>query len=298
MHSIESFSALSRGKLKKIDMATTQNYRYVANQQAGESTAAIAVEMLHDRARILELGAGPGAVTQLLKRSLGCHVTAVELDASSIEELRRHCDHVISANLNEENWSESLSHEARFDAVLAADVLEHLQNPARVLSAMAALISPQGCIVLSLPHVGHSVIHACLLNEDFEYRDWGLLDRTHIRFFGLKNMQQLVETAGLKIVDARFVVRRPEDTEYASTWARLPEVVRAALQINPYGNVYQCVIKAVPKDADGEPLHLMALEVDAKPVGMMILVRRMMKKILPEKVYMWIRGATIRFLHR
>ena len=45
-----------------------------------------------------------------------------------------------------------------------------------------------------------------MLQEDFEYRNWGLLDRTHIRFFGIKNIQALFENAGLKIVHAEFVV--------------------------------------------------------------------------------------------
>lgn len=44
---------------------------------------------------------------------------------------------------------------------------------------------------LSLPHVGHAAIAGCLIDEDFEYRQWGLLDRTHVRFFGIKNVQNL-----------------------------------------------------------------------------------------------------------
>jgi hypothetical protein len=93
--------------------------------------------------------------------------------------------------------------------------------------------------------VGHHGVVACLLDEDFEYREWGLLDRTHIRFFGIKNMQALFDGAGLHIVDAEVVVRRPERCEFAGHWTRLPLATQHAIeQANPLGCAYQIVIKA------------------------------------------------------
>ena len=118
--------------------------------------------------------------------------------------------------------------------------------------------------VISLPHVAHSAVHACLLDEDFEYGDSGLLDRTHIRFFGIKNIQKLFEDAGLKIVHAEFVVRDPKHTEFAGRWGRISPAMRSVLAENRFGMVYQVVVKAVPTEADGEPISLMDLPVLAR----------------------------------
>ena len=111
-------------------------------------------------------------------------------------------------------------------------------------------------MVVSLPHIAHSAVVACLLAEDFEYQPWGLLDKTHIRFWGMKNIQKLFDEAGFKVIEVDFVIRSPEQTEFAARWRKLPEEVRQALAWNRYGNVYQVVVKAVPEAATGTGLRL------------------------------------------
>ncbi|HEX6829869.1 MAG TPA: hypothetical protein VF104_12930, partial [Burkholderiales bacterium] len=123
------------------------------------------------------------------------------------------------------------------------------------------LLGEQGCVVVSLPHIAHSAALACMADEDFQYRDWGLLDRTHIRFFGIRNIQALVEQAGFKILDAAFVVKAPEETEFADQWVRSPAALREALAANPFGMVYQVVFKAVPDTAPGDAIKLTSVPV-------------------------------------
>lgn len=229
-------------------------YEYrVDTDSAGERV----VRIIGENKRVLELGSGPGTITKLLAKASNCRVTALEIDAEAVKKLAPYCESVYQADLNASNWPDAIKNEGKFDAVIATDVLEHLYEPLTVLKAMKGLLDESGCIVVSLPHAGHSVINACLLDEDFEYRDIGLLDRTHIRFFGIKNIQRLFEDAGLKIVHAEFVVREPEHTEFAKRWANTSQEVRNVLAKNPFGSVYQVVVKAVPENADGEAIVLM-----------------------------------------
>jgi hypothetical protein len=95
-----------------------------------------------------------------------------------------------------------------------------------------------------------------MMNGNFEYRDWGLLDRTHIRFFGLKNIEDLFANAGLKIVDARYVTKPPEETEFAAHWSALAPAVQVALRSSPYANLYQVVLKAIPAERSGSGITL------------------------------------------
>src|SRR5690606_19675977 len=114
------------------------------------------------------------------------------------------------------------------------------------LNMMASLVSDEGYLVISLPHVGHAAITACLLTGDFAYQDWGLLDRTHIRFFCLQNMDALFTENGLKIIEAAFVQTHPEQTEFADKWRNLTESQKKVLLSPLHSNVYQVVVKAVP----------------------------------------------------
>src|SRR5215472_9942349 len=122
--------------------------------------------------------------------------------------------------------------------------------------SMKSLLRKGGEIILSLPHVGHSTVVGCIMNENFDYRDWGLLDRTHIRFFGIKNVNQLYQDASLSIVDAHFIVCRPAQTEFAQTWIKLPKSIRKVIETNPFGHVYQIVSKAQPREWAARTLDL------------------------------------------
>ena len=236
------------------------NYEYDVDLN-GDTAPARVVRMVGQGKRVLEVGPGPGSITKMLQGAGNCRVTGLEVDREAIKKLAPFCERVYEANLNDPNWPGLLADEAPFDVLVAADVLEHVYEPWTVLEAMAKLAGDDGEVVISLPHVGHHAVMACLLNEDFAYRDWGLLDRTHIRFFGLKNMQKLFDDAGLKILDAQFVITSPEESEFADKWLALDDDVRAALSTHQYGQVYQVVIKAVSKVQAGEAVDLMQISV-------------------------------------
>lgn len=222
------------------------------------------IRMVKPGSKVLEIGAGPGSITRHLIGTLGCDTVALEVDPSAIEVLRTYVPRVYASDLNDPNWTEEIKSEnGLFDYVIAADVLEHVYNPWQVLEGMTSLLAEGGAIILSVPHVGHASVAACLVDEDFEYWPWGLLDRTHIRFFGVKNVQSLINGAGLAIEDAQFVVRTPEMTEFAARWKRMPADIQAALQRNRYSHVLQ-VVTCSRKSTDGSTgIDLMTLTPEA-----------------------------------
>jgi 2-polyprenyl-3-methyl-5-hydroxy-6-metoxy-1,4-benzoquinol methylase len=196
---------------------------------------------------VLEIGAGPGSIARPLVERNRNRVTAIEIDAASIGILEEFCESVIRADLNANTWP-SLLLGRQFDAVVIADVLEHLYDPWTTLRLASELLVESGSVVVSLPHASHAAILGCLMNNDFEYRDCGLLDRTHIRFFSIRNIQALFDGAGLKIVDFAYVLQHPEETEFAQTWRALPARTRATLEANEFAHVYQVVVRAIPAD--------------------------------------------------
>lgn len=261
------------------------DYR-LGTDSAGERV----VRIIGKNKRVLELGPGPGTITKLLSKESNCRVTALEVDAEAVKKLAPYCERVYQADLNDPNWPDAIKNEEKFDAVTATDVLEHLYEPLTVLKAMKGFLNESGCIIVSVPHVGHSVIHACLLDEDFAYSDIGLLDRTHIRFFGIRNIQRLFEDAGLKIVHAEFVVREPEHTEFAKRWVNTPQEVRDVLAKNPFGSVYQVVVKAIPENADGEAITLMDMLVPPQNPPFMERIKALLRVYVSAKMYAKLQG--------
>jgi 2-polyprenyl-3-methyl-5-hydroxy-6-metoxy-1,4-benzoquinol methylase len=234
-------------------------YEYEVDLSSDTAPARV-LRMVRPGSRVLEIGAGPGSITRHLSGTLGCSTVALEVDPSAIDILRNHGIKVHPLDLNDQGWSAFIrAEEGLFDHVIAADVLEHVYNPWSVLDGMTSLLAPGGTVILSLPHVGHAAVAACLLDEDFDYRPWGLLDRTHIRFFGVKNVQSLINGAGLAIERAEFVVRTPAMTEFVARWNRMPETVQSALQKNRYSHVLQVVTSSRRADTADTGLDLMCL---------------------------------------
>jgi 2-polyprenyl-3-methyl-5-hydroxy-6-metoxy-1,4-benzoquinol methylase len=192
------------------------------------------LSMVPDRAygRVLDVGCATGATSAELKQRLpGCHVTGIELDQGMAELARERLDRVLvgdaSALLTELRDSE----DDRFDLVLCGDVLEHLVDPWAALGCIRKLC-PTGTVIVSLPNVAHvSTVVALLFGSYWPYRDRGIHDRTHLRFFGRNNLAPLFAAADFKEV-RRFthhrVIERPHRLNQwlAPIVSRLPLIRR------------------------------------------------------------------------
>lgn len=149
--------------------------------------------------RVLEVGCALGATGGYLKAQHGCTVVGVEIDERMAEVARTHLDDVLVGDLNRTPLEELVG-DQRFDLIFLGDVLEHLIDPWSALTQARALLGPEGRIVASLPNINHVTTLASLVFlQRWPYRDRGLHDRTHLRFFTRKNLVELYESAGLEI---------------------------------------------------------------------------------------------------
>jgi SAM-dependent methyltransferase len=149
--------------------------------------------------RLLELGAGNGATLRAAKAlGLASYTAGIDLvEASPPGPGEPEIDLFLSGNV--EGGGIDLP-TGPFDAVLCADVLEHLVDPWRVVARLAATLRPGGIFLSSIPNVrNHRALRAFVLGGDFRYADAGLLDRSHLRFFCRRNVRELFEGAGLEV---------------------------------------------------------------------------------------------------
>jgi 2-polyprenyl-3-methyl-5-hydroxy-6-metoxy-1,4-benzoquinol methylase len=83
---------------------------------------------------------------------------------------------------------------------VVADVLEHLRDPWGALTDLVAVLRPGGWVVASVPNVRVFTVLLPLVRKGrFEYKEAGVLDRTHLRFFTRSSAIALVEGSGLAV---------------------------------------------------------------------------------------------------
>ena len=149
---------------------------------------------------ILDVGCGRGRLGQLLKTlNPERKVHGVELDTDVASAARTVLDSVVSGDFQTMSLPFA---EGTFDCVVFADVLEHLIDPASALRRIRSLLAPDGVIVCSIPNIRHYTVFLQLGLRGWEYRDFGLFDRTHLRFFSLRSMRELLAEGGFQAVRA------------------------------------------------------------------------------------------------
>lgn len=148
-----------------------------------------------DARRILDVGCGTGSLAAGLKARQGAEVAGIELMPEAAAQARERLDHLVQADLDAlEDLPFSAGH---FDVAIFGDVLEHLRDPGRLLRTVRRHLRADGRIVCSVPNVKHwSVLVPLLVEDRFEYADQGLLDRTHVHFFTLRELEALLGEAG------------------------------------------------------------------------------------------------------
>jgi len=199
---------------------------------------------------VLDVGCSTGEVGMRLKRRGDNKTTVVgiEQDPAMAEVASTRLDQVVIGDVEKIDFYAELAQSA-FDTIICADILEHLRDPWKCLSSLHPLLAEDGTIIASLPNVRHYVT---LLNLIFAgnwpYRDRGIHDRTHLRFFALRNIHALFENANFRItmIKRKYrLVERPHRLNRLAHYLALP-VIREFL-------TYQYLVVAKKRNEDLHP---------------------------------------------
>lgn len=198
-------------------------------------------------ATVLDLGCGPGVLGRLTaKLQKSCTFDAVEGDPEAVAMARGSYRDIVAADLQNADLT-ALFPGRKYDFVVLADVIEHLEAPGRLLRRLPALLGPRGRLLISLPHIGYAALVAELLAGQFSYRPHGLIDRTHLRFFTRASAARLLALNGFTVAATDDIVRPPVMSEFgAANLDALDPAVRSALLTRPDALLYQMLIEAEP----------------------------------------------------
>ena len=151
----------------------------------------------NDVESIIEIGCGTGSFGARLKGLRDIHYTGIDFDPESVRIASTRIDEALCLNVEKEE----LPFQRRFDCIICNDVLEHMYDPWSVLKKLALTLTPRGYIVVSIPNIRYfPVFKEYFLQSQWVYRENGVMDWTHIRFFTEKSVRHLVESSGFEIL--------------------------------------------------------------------------------------------------
>jgi methionine biosynthesis protein MetW len=162
---------------------------------------ALLLDQVPPGARILDVGCAEGYLARALAER-GCAVVGMEFDPRAAAIARDACEAVVTGDA--EDPATRAQVDGPFDRVLFGDVLEHLRDPAAVLRWARGLLAPGGRAVVSLPNIAHWTARRQLVRGRFPQEDFGLFDRTHLRFFTRRTARELIGDAGLVVEHEAF----------------------------------------------------------------------------------------------
>lgn len=195
-----------------------------------------------DARRFVELGCGAGGFAALLRESHpDSYIIGVEIHPESAIEARKRLDRVIEQPV--EIALESIP-VGSIDCVVCNDVLEHLVDPWAVLKQIRRILLPHGSVVSSIPNVRHfPVFKNYFLRGEWQYEKWGVLDRTHLRFFTKSSVERMFSEAGFRTSRIEGIFYQPLPWKAAV----LNQLLRGKLTDMQYER-FACVAQPSPSE--------------------------------------------------
>lgn len=156
--------------------------------------------------RVLDVGCGAGLLCEPLAR-LGGMVTGIDAAAENIAAARAHAALSGLAIDYRAGGIEALAGES-FDLVTSLEVIEHVAAPAPFVAGLAAALTPGGLLILSTPNrTALSRLALITIGEGTGRIPRGTHDWE--KFLTPDELTELIEAAGLKVIDTRGLSLSP-----------------------------------------------------------------------------------------
>lgn len=223
---------------------------------------------VQEGAHILDVGCSSGNLGKFLKKSKKASVVGVDIDMDDIKLAKKVLDEAHKIDLE----SDDLGFLGVFDVIIMADVIEHLVDPVNVLKKLRKLLNKDGIFIFSVPNMANVTIRMEILKGSFEYKDFGLLDKTHIHFYDHKEIERVLHCAGYSVVKTNCTIRTiPDDilrNELADIGIEYSDKLKKHF-LKPDSSTFQFIGCAIPgvKESTFDietttPLDVITVEID------------------------------------
>lgn len=181
-------------------------------------------------ATILDIGCARGYLGAKLRERDNV-VVGLDISASVVAQARDVLDEAYVADIEQALPTEVASRQ--FDAVVMAEVIEHVFDPVDVLQRVASVVKPGGVLILTTPNFLKWTHRLKFLFGAFRYSDQGALDFGHIRHFTYAYLKEVIRETG-------FVLERENHIYF-------PGTLSSVLRIWPSLFASQFIVKLIKK---------------------------------------------------
>lgn len=161
--------------------------------------------------KVLEVGCGAGNTLIKIKEVRKAkEIYGIEMNKEIVQEHIRDINKVIVGDVEK---VDPQFPDEYFDFIIFGDVLEHLIEPEKILKSYTKYLKNDGRIIASIPNIKNYIIMFNLIVRDkFEYKDSGILDRTHLRFFTKREIINMFKRSDMHIINIRSNFSFPMNT--------------------------------------------------------------------------------------
>lgn len=153
--------------------------------------------------RILDVGCADGSFSRQLKENREAEVWGIELNEKMAMRARDCLDNVLVGDIGEVLTKLPINY---FDCIIFNDVLEHLVDPYNVLRKIKSNLADDGSVVSSIPNIRYYyALREVLIEKQWRYRDYGIFDRTHVRFFTQASIVDMFDSSGFDILQIQGI---------------------------------------------------------------------------------------------
>jgi 2-polyprenyl-6-hydroxyphenyl methylase/3-demethylubiquinone-9 3-methyltransferase len=158
---------------------------------------------------ILDVGCGGGLVAEPMAR-LGAAVTGIDAGAVTIAAAKSHARTMgLPIDYRVATVEDLEAEGARFDAVLALEVIEHVAQPDAFVAACARMLKPRGAVaVATLNRTARSFLLA-IVGAEYVLRWLPLGTHDWTRFIRPSELDGMLTTAGLGVIVRTGVTYNP-----------------------------------------------------------------------------------------
>jgi 2-polyprenyl-3-methyl-5-hydroxy-6-metoxy-1,4-benzoquinol methylase len=148
---------------------------------------------------LLDIGCGAGSFGEAIRAERSeLSLFGIELFEDEAARARKHYEEVWSGDVHDVLQKiDSRS----FDLIVFNDLLEHLIDPQKALRQSRELLSSEGKVLASIPNMRFwPALSDLIFQADWRYRDAGVMDSTHLRFFTRKSIVRMFEQTGYRVI--------------------------------------------------------------------------------------------------